>query len=58
MGRSVRTDRYRYTEWDEGKKGSQLYDYSSDPGELKNLAADPAAQATVTELKALLKTRK
>jgi uncharacterized sulfatase len=40
MGRSVRTERYRYTEWDGGKKGAQLYDYQTDPGELKNLAED------------------
>jgi uncharacterized sulfatase len=58
MGRSVRTERYRYTEWDDGKKGVQLYDYETDPGELKNLANDPAAQKTVTELKALLHARK
>jgi uncharacterized sulfatase len=41
MGRSVRTERYRYTEWDDGKKGAQLYDYEADPGELKNLVDDP-----------------
>ena len=41
MGYSVRTERYRYTEWDGGKAGTQLYDYDKDPGELKNLADDP-----------------
>ena len=41
MGRSVRTERYRYTEWDGGRKGVQLYDYETDPQELTNLAADP-----------------
>ena len=44
MGYSVRDERYRYTEWDGGKKGTQLYDYETDPGELKNLADDPAAR--------------
>lgn len=58
MGRSVRTERYRYTEWDEGKKGTQLYDYESDPGELKNLANDAAAKEIVAEMKARLKARK
>ena len=58
MGRSIRTDRYRYTEWDDGKKGSQLYDYEVDPGELKNLATDPASQAIVAELKGRLKAMK
>lgn len=54
MGYSVRTERYRYTEWDGGKKGAQLYDYDTDPGELTNLAADPKHADTVKHLKALL----
>jgi uncharacterized sulfatase len=55
MGRSIRTERYRYTEWDDGKQGTQLYDYETDPGELTNLAAEPAARAIVAELKGRLK---
>jgi iduronate 2-sulfatase len=58
MGRTVRTERYRYTEWDDGKKGAQLYDLENDPGELKNLATDPAADKIVAELKARLKAMK
>jgi iduronate 2-sulfatase len=58
MGRSIRTDRYRYTEWDDGKKGVQLYDYESDPGELKNLANDPASAKIAAEMKARLKAGK
>lgn len=54
MGYSVRTPRYRYTEWDNGAKGTQLYDYDTDPGELKNLASDPAHAETAKKLKALL----
>jgi uncharacterized sulfatase len=54
MGRSVRNERYRYTEWDDGRKGVQLYDESSDPNELTNLADDPKSQAVVAELKARL----
>lgn len=57
MGYSVRTERYRYTEWDGGKKGTQLYDYDTDPGELTNLAADPKHADTVKHLKALLPTK-
>ncbi len=55
QGRSVRTERYRYTEWDGGKRGVQLYDYETDPKELKNLADDPKYADTVKEMKALLK---
>ncbi|MDB5295638.1 MAG: arylsulfatase family protein [Phycisphaerales bacterium] len=54
MGYSVRTDRYRYTEWNGGAQGSELYDHDTDPHELKNLAADPAHAATVSSLKKLL----
>ena len=31
MGRSIRTERYRFTEWDDGQQGVQFYDYESDP---------------------------
>lgn len=58
MGYSVRTERYRYTEWDGGEKGTQLYDYETDPGELKNLAADPAHAETVKQMKARLPAKK
>jgi iduronate 2-sulfatase len=53
-GHSVRTERWRYTEWDDGKLGAELYDYAADPGESRNLAADPAHARTVAELKALI----
>ncbi|HJZ58521.1 MAG TPA: sulfatase [Gemmataceae bacterium] len=58
LGYSVRNERYRYTEWDGGKKGVQLYDYEKDPGELKNLADDPARADIVKQMKALLPTKK
>ena len=54
MGRGIRTDRWRYTEWDEGRSGVELYDHDSDPGEYKNLASDPQSAKTVAELKELL----
>ena len=37
MGRSIRDERYRYVEWDEGAKGGELYDYQVDPNENVNL---------------------
>jgi uncharacterized sulfatase len=57
MGRSVRTERHRYTEWDDGKKGAQLYDYEADPDELTNLAADQAFATIREQLSTLLRSR-
>ncbi|HEY1110979.1 MAG TPA: sulfatase/phosphatase domain-containing protein, partial [Opitutaceae bacterium] len=53
-GRSVRTARWRCTEWDEGRNGVELYDHDTDPGEFTNLANDPKHAATLKELRALL----
>ena len=55
-GHSVRTERWRYTEWDFGKQGAELYDHDADPHELHNLASDPKYAGTIAEMKALLKT--
>ena len=55
-GRSVRTERYRYTEWDYGEKGIELYDHQTDPNEWVNLAGDPEFADTITRLKALFPT--
>lgn len=50
-GYSIRTARWRYTLWDDGRKGEQLYDMQADPGETTNLAADPRHAETVSKLK-------
>ena len=55
FGRSVRTERYRYTEWDEGRAGTELYDHEADPHEYRNLASEPMFVETVAELKRLLR---
>jgi iduronate 2-sulfatase len=54
MGYSVRTQRWRYTEWDEGRQGVELYDHDDDPREFTNLAKNPDHAKTVAELKILL----
>ena len=57
QGRSVRTERWRYTEWDEGREGVELYDHASDPRERVNLAADPRYADTMALLALLLHSR-
>jgi len=54
MGYSLRTERYRYTLWDNGKGGEQLFDYQTDPDELVNLANSDSHQQVKAELKAKL----
>lgn len=54
MGYSIRTSRYRYTEWGRGLEGIELYDYKADPLEYRNLAADEDYQPVVQRLKAML----
>jgi iduronate 2-sulfatase len=54
MGRTIRTERWRYTEWDEGKSGVELYDHDADPEEYTNLAEKPEMKGTIEQLKQLL----
>jgi uncharacterized sulfatase len=54
VGRSVRTARWRYTEWDGGRAGVELYDETADPGENHDLSGDPAHARTIASLQALL----
>ncbi len=49
-GYSLRTDRYRYTEWLEGKAGRELYDHQNDREEITNLAERPEQAETVAQL--------
>lgn len=55
LGYTLRTARWRYTEWDEGRQGRELYDHEADPGELANLASKPESADTVTSLSAQLR---
>lgn len=59
FGRSVRTERWRYTEWDDGTSGVEFYDHETDPNEFTNWAhntrkPDAKRQAALAEMKALL----
>lgn len=60
FGYSLRTPRWRYTEWDEGRRGRELYDHDKDPRELDNLAEKPDFATVVAEhsaqLRAIVKT--
>lgn len=54
LGISVRSEQFRYTEWDEGRQGATLHDLQSDPQETQNLASDPAHAETIAKMKAQL----
>ncbi len=57
-GYSLRTDRYRYTEWGPNASlGAELYDRQKDPQELHNLANNSDQAQTIAKLSALLRQR-
>jgi iduronate 2-sulfatase len=57
MGRSVRTARYRYTQWRAFRNGelvaTELYDHQQDPLETLNRAADPAYAEAIEQCRRL-----
>jgi iduronate 2-sulfatase len=58
MGHSIRTDRYRYTEWAEpGQEpiGVELYDHQTDPAENVNIAGLAEHKELVAKLSKMLK---
>jgi arylsulfatase A-like enzyme len=69
MGYTIRTERYRYTEWhgnsyngstpysEANIKSTELYDFLKDVNETKNHADDPANAALVKELQAKVKEK-
>jgi iduronate 2-sulfatase len=59
MGYSMRTDRYRYTEWRSRKSGEvvgrEIYDHDRDPAENRNIAAHGKNAKLVVKLSAMLR---
>jgi arylsulfatase A-like enzyme len=55
-GRMLRTDLYKYCIYDSGANREQLIDLTSDPGEMKNLAGDPAFKTVLDKHRKLLST--
>lgn len=58
MGYSVRTDHFRYTEWQDLRSGkvvaSELYDHRRDPYEMKNVVAEKIYVNDIQELSTML----
>ena len=50
FGFTLRTPLWRYTEWDQGRQGRELYNHEIDPLEQDNLADDPAQSDRVADL--------
>jgi len=60
MGRSIRTERYRFTLWERGDGdlvGRELYDLKADPQGNVNVAEHPGEQARALELTKLLQEK-
>ena len=55
-GYSIRNERYRYTEWNDGEEGWELYDYQTDRSETKNLGQDPATAKIRAQLQQQLRS--
>lgn len=56
VGYTMRTSKYRYTQWGDGKFGHELYDYDADPEEYSNLADLPEHEGLVKDVKSQLRS--
>lgn len=57
IGQTLRTADFRYTEWNRGEEGRELYDYRNDPGEIDNLAGATDFRGLIQQLQAELAGR-
>jgi len=53
-GRMIRTARYKYNLYSKGERNEQLFDLVNDPGEMENLAFEPAMQSIKNAHKKML----
>jgi len=54
-GRAVRTARWAYSAFSRGRIGESLFDLANDPGETRNLAAEPSARDALDRHRDLLR---
>ena len=52
MGRTIRTEQYRYTSWDTA--GEELYDHNADPHEYTNLVSNSSYTDVLTNMRQIL----
>lgn len=55
-GYSLRTPQFRFTQWDGGAQGEQLYDLSIDPREQHNVVLDPQYADQIAEFRKVIAT--
>ncbi len=53
-GESIRTEGWRYTVWNDGTDGVELYDHQQDPGETTNLASKEGNEQVLAQMKEIL----
>ncbi len=54
-GRMIRTDRYKYCVYSHGQQRESLVDLEKDPGEMNDLARDPAHRETLLAMRERLR---
>ena len=53
-GRMLRTNRYKYVAFSQGRNPEMFFDLEADPGEIRNLASSPAMQGELARHRILL----